>query len=326
VNSTPDNASIHVFISGDAHLLKDATKQLEERIRNNKQSFIREEFVMGEKPMLELIHRAQTVPLFAPMQLIYVHAIHKIKADEASALLGYLENPSPKTMLCLCGDKIDQRTKFGQWLVKQKLIKKLDPPKGQQLFLWLRDRAKKLGYQMDNVAAQSLVDFVGDDSGLLATEIEKLCTFAGDEKLITTEHIAAVVPATREASIFVLTEAFGQRQLTRALNTLGTMLDDRDNGLAILAMIVRQVRLLLQAQSLTADTHDAQAAQILGVPPFVVSGIKKQAHNYTRAELQQILQKIQNVDILMKSSRLSHRLQLEHLLVESMAKVLKETA
>src|SRR5690606_26454275 len=88
---------------------------------------------------------------------------------------------------------------------------------------------------------------------------------------------------TREADIFALTDALGQRDHRAALAHLATMFrhNERDQGQAmrVFSMMVWQMRRLCAAK-FADDPHGA-----LGIKPFAVQKLQRQADSFEPAAL-----------------------------------------
>ena len=82
------------------------------------------------------------------------------------------------------------------------------------------------------------------------TELEKLIFFVGERGTVEEQDVEDVVGKTREDSIFDLTTALSEKNQLAALAALKALLDQGTHHLMILTMIVREIRLLLQARIL----------------------------------------------------------------------------
>ena len=82
------------------------------------------------------------------------------------------------------------------------------------------------------------------------TELEKLISFVGERTLVEKNDVEEVVGKTKEDSVFDLTTALSEKNQLAALAALRALLDQGTHHLIILTMIVREIRLLLQARIL----------------------------------------------------------------------------
>jgi DNA polymerase III subunit delta len=82
------------------------------------------------------------------------------------------------------------------------------------------------------------------------SELEKLISFVGDRPVIEKGDVEEAIGRTKEDDIFALTNALSEKNQLAALEALKNLLDQGIHHLIILTMIVREVRLLLQARIL----------------------------------------------------------------------------
>ena len=98
---------------------------------------------------------------------------------------------------------------------------------------------------------------------------------------------------------------------------LRNALDGGENGLMILAMVARQLRLLLRTKKLkSAGVARQNFARELRIPPFMVDALTGQSERYGERELCLGIESASKADILIKSSRLSPGVILDQLLVQ----------
>jgi len=172
--------------------------------------------------------------------------------------------------------------------------------------------------------------------------IEKLVVYAGDRRSIEAPDVEAVIGRTKEESVFDLTGAIAQKNLTAALASLHALLERGDAPLMVFAMIVREVRLLFQASLLIASGRlgafspemdygrfqkTVQPAlkklagdgpggiAIAGQHPFVAYQALKHAARFSRAELAAHLEMLVRTDLALKSTSQEPRLLLERVLL-----------
>jgi DNA polymerase III subunit delta len=172
--------------------------------------------------------------------------------------------------------------------------------------------------------------------------IEKLITYAGDRRVIEAADVEAVIGRTKEESVFDLTGAIGEKNLTAALGSLQALLERGDAPLMIFSMIVREIRLLFQARLLIASgrlgafspetdygrfqktIHPALkklagggegSIAIVGQHPFVAYQALKRSARFSRAELSAHLEMLVRTDLALKSTGQEPRLLLERVLI-----------
>src|SRR6185312_7633712 len=93
------------------------------------------------------------------------------------------------------------------------------------------------------------------DARILDQNLEKLVAYAGDER-IGSQAVRALVAESREASVFELVDAVGQRERYAALAAYRSLLAEDVSPIYILVMLTRQIRLLLLAREAQERRED----------------------------------------------------------------------
>ncbi len=187
--------------------------------------------------------------------------------------------------------------------VKGAAIKNLALPKGGELVSWIQNRAQTQGGEFSIEGAHALTTAAGEETRLIANEIDKLLAYVEWSRPVHGEDVERLTPAASHANIFKLVDALGQRQGRVAMTELRHLLDQPgQDPFSIFAMIVRQFRLLLLARELQDQgARIPEIASGLGVQPFVAEKIASQARRYRIDQLERIYTRLLELDIAMKS-------------------------
>ncbi len=308
---------VYAVVGTSTILTSEAVRTIRARVLTQAPDFNRDELRADDVPVERILEAARTLPMMAQRRFVHVSDIHKLKSEGQERLAEYVKSPVESTVLVLSGEKVDGRRKLGQALKKKKAIFSFDPPKQWELTDWIEERAESKGIELDRDAAGLLGEFVGAEVGPIDRALEKLSLYAGEPRRLTADDVQEVVAPTRVHSIFDLTDAVGGRDLGRATLLLRNALEGGESGLMVLAMISRQMRQLMQYKLLSARRlPNAELARALGVKPFLMSRIAEQAKKYELPELARALDHAHQADIAMKSSRLSHGVILDQLLLQ----------
>ena len=309
MNSAPKFKSgellpIYALLSSEGVLVQDALKKLKNVIAADISETNTEYFHAAEVKMDKIVQSAQTLPFLAKRRFIHIGHVEKLKTKEHDALIKYIEEPNPTTLLCLSGAKIDQRTKLGKSLVKHKFLFNMTPPNQKELPRWLIERARQHQCTLDMDAAFLMTDLIGNDLALLERSLEKTILYAHPHKDLTFEHIQECVAATRLNSVFELTDAIGERQLEQALILLNKVLSGGESALLVLSMLARHLRQLIGIQNLSHyGLSDYDLAKEIGSRHFLIKPLREQASRFTHEELKHALQRTSDFDMRLKSSR-----------------------
>lgn len=121
--------------------------------------------------------------------------------------------------------------------------------------LFINKQLKSAHRQMDEEALRLFRERTGNDLRRIVDELEKVIAYVGENETITSEDVRAAVSNASEATIFDLTDAVGNRQVAKAFSCLQNLLRRGEPPIKVLAMVVRQIRLMLQARLLQEEGH-----------------------------------------------------------------------
>lgn len=228
---------------------------------------------------------ANTLPMMSPRRLVLVRDLAPTEADELARLLDYLAAPSPTTVLVAVTSKLDRRLKFYAAAGKRGWLHVLEAPRN--LGAWLKAEAQARGVAIEPAAANRLLDAVGSDLSRLALTLDQLAVYAGD-RAITVDDVEDLVADTREHTVFQLSDAIGDGQLTAALAAAASLCDQRQSPIGVVTLLARHVRQLGLVQAGRArGLGRAELAQLVGAPPFVLDKLAAQARRYAPRALQE---------------------------------------
>ena len=198
-------------------------------------------------------------------------------------------------------------------------VKQFAPPKAKSLPRWVKKRVRKHGGEIESQAAHQLAAVVGADLRLLDQEIIKLVTYTNGERPITPADVEAVVPYAQAGVVFDLVDALGRRDGRTAAQSLHRLLDAGEHPLGLLAMIVRQFRLLIQVKGLKeGGATSKDVAQTLKLHPFPARKLHNQATHFTAAQLEAVFRHLLDTDVAIKSGEIEAEVALD-LLVAGLA-------
>ncbi len=151
---------------------------------------------LAETSIFEVLDRAQTPSLMAPFQVLFVRGLKNLygrgsKKAEFEAIDAYFRSPNPQALLLFVADhlriptdlrKMDYQDKerydriretLGDWcgFVELARVEESDAIK------WVIASADARSIKFDPDAARELVDALGADMMLVASELEKLCLY-----------------------------------------------------------------------------------------------------------------------------------------------------
>ena len=237
-----------------------------------------------------------------------------------------LERMPPTTTLVFIEDgALNSRNPMLRSIGKLAEHREFRPLRGAPLLRWIEQRVGRAGGGMTPGAVRLLADLVGDNLWSLASEIDKLTTYALG-RTVTEQDVTTLTIGAREASIFTLVDAIIGRNLRQASRTLQQLLDEGSAPPYVLFMIARQVRALLLAKDLleanrrlpTAErVVDEEIGRRIGVThPYALRKTLDQARGAAAAQLAAAHHRLLEADLSLKTGRMDGDLAAELLVVD----------
>jgi DNA polymerase-3 subunit delta len=281
------------LLTGESFLAEEA---LDEIRRSESTDVLSEVTFDPSREAAELVEALETASLLGDRRLVVVRDAQDLKKDQAEALAGYLESPSPSSVLVLVASG---RTKLDAVVRAKGDVVALDAPKGRRLVTWLRDRARARRLKLDERAAWALVDAVGTELRDLDAALEQLATGIGPEATVDAAKVRSMFARLADERIYAFTDAVGDRRLPLATSTLRRLLDQGDEPLVLFGALVAHIRRLLRARRYV-DQGARVVGDALGLPTWRAERVQRQARSFTEDELVASMDVLAETDVEMK--------------------------
>jgi DNA polymerase-3 subunit delta len=153
--------------------------------------------------------------------------------------------------------------------------------KNIKLSQWIQARVTKQGGSISRQATDLLMQIIGGDLFTLVNEINKLVAFTSG-RLIEEKDVRMVVSAAQEADVFALVDAIMDRKTGLAEQILQKLLQRGTVPSQILALLARQIQIMLQLKdlkNLKRSNSDIQSK--LGIyNPYTWNKVSARAEKY----------------------------------------------
>jgi DNA polymerase-3 subunit delta len=332
-------------LAGDEIFLLDRCREavLKAFVPADLKDFCLSDLDLSSTPIFDVLDRAQTPSLMAPFQVIFVRNVRQLytrgaKKDEFAALDRYFKSPNPQALLIFVADflriptdtrrmEMDDKNRFErltETLGEHCGIVELARVAEEDAMRWAVATAQAADTKLEPDAARELVDALGADMMLIASELEKLLLYTFGRGRITLGDVETMVLAAKQRSLYELTDAISSRNTAKALALLHGLLNSSDAGedaaighLYMLARTFRQMLVIVEK-----NVRDSRAIwqalwQGFRMPPFAADDLIRQARRYkSRRELTRALRLIARADLELRSSPPDKRLVLERLVYD----------
>ncbi len=252
-------------------------------------------------------------------RLVLVEEVERWKAADAKAVADYLAAPAPETVLALVGEEVKKDSPLAKACAKAGEVLVYEVSK-RELPRWVAEQFGRHGVKATSEACRALVELAGDNLQELSTEIDKLAVYAGMDE-IGVDEVELLVAARADVPPFVLTDAWGRRDVDAVLSACEALLErstPRTREVhALVGRLAAHVRRVRACQQLDAEGVRARdAAGRLKMHPFAAEKAFGQARNYSPEELRTAVVLLADLDLALKGkSRLPAELELQRALV-----------
>ena len=346
-------------LAGDELFLQDRCRAavLKAFVPPDLRDFCLSDLDLASTTIFDILDRAQTPSLMSPFQVIFVRGVRNLytrgaKKEEFAALGRYFRSPNPQALLLFIADflripsdarrmDMDDKNRFerlSETLGEHCGMVELARVGEEDAMRWAAATAHEAGARLEPDAARELVDALGADMMMIASEMEKLLLYTTGRGVagapadrsssagpkITLGDVETMVLGAKQRSLYELTEAISQRNPARALALLHGLLNSSDAGedaaighLYMLARTFRQMLVILEK-----NVRDQRAIwqalwQGFRIPPFAADDLIRQARRYkSRRDLTRALRLVARADLELRSSPPDKRLVLERLVYD----------
>ena len=247
--------------------------------------------------------------LFGEAKVVVLRGVQDLGSDQAEEVKRYLGDPAEQIVLVLTHPGGVKGKALLDAVRKHKPVivdcPKLTKPAERTAFL--RNEFRRERRQISEEAAQAVVDAVGSDLRELAAAADQL--LADIEGAVDAAVVARYYSGQAEVSGFTVADLAVEGRLGEALEQLRFALDTGVASVLITSALATGVRQIGKVASAGAAARD------LGMPPWRVDKIRRQARGWTPDGLTVALQAVATADAAVKGAAADPAYALEKCLV-----------
>ncbi|NLK45025.1 MAG: DNA polymerase III subunit delta [Tissierellia bacterium] len=276
----------------------------------------------------DILNACETLPFMSEKKLVIIKDINEVmdnkETDFDTKLGDYLSKLDNYLSLII----IDKSNSLKKTTSTYKTAKKLgglvefNKLRGKDLNTWVERKFKEYNKDISYgnisyfIQSSTYSDYNSQKTLYdLENEILKVINYS-QKKEVSKEDIDLVLSRTLDTNIFNLLTYINRRDSESALKTFNEMYISNEPVQRILAMIIRQVRLML-SYKLYRERGDTEGSiqKKLQIKDYELKRISKESSSFSTESLQQALEHILKLDIKQKTSSQDEKLALEMLIV-----------
>jgi len=315
--------AINLFYGTENYLIEqEINKIIEKSIPQAERDLNVITYDLTSTPLDIVVEDAETPPFLSKHKVIIARNATFFTGQKAQksiehnldALDRLVENPPDYSIVIFTvqSEKLDERRKIVSKIKKLGNVRFFTSLAGNQLIDWVIKTAKTNEATMSKETASHIIQIVGPNLQMLTEEIRKMATNVGRGGTIDLMVVEELSSRTMEQNIFILIEKVADLNKEEAFKILYDLLKNKEEPIKILALFVRQFRLMLMAKELNRIGYSAkQIASQLGEHPYSIQLALKQSHKFTELQLKEIIKKLAEIDYSIKTGKIDRILSLE---------------
>lgn len=315
--SPTEIAPVVALSGGQRHFKQAALTILRQRVIDDDDTCLTR-FVGKEATLQSVSDELHTVSMWGDRRLVVVDNADDFVTKYRPGLEKLVDKPAKKSVLVLDISTFPKTTKLYKLVSAKGLEIDCSELKGPQLLKWLQETTKETyGQVLARDAAALLMELIGDELGMLDSELAKLASYVGAKGKIEVDDVKSLVGGWRTETTWAMADAARDNDLDFALTALDQLLTAGEPPMKLLGGISYVFKKFAIATDLSRTSSLDQALRQAGVFPMGVNAGQTYLRRLGRNKAELILQRLVRIDAGMKGANpLPERIQLERLLVE----------
>lgn len=237
--------------------------------------------------------------------------------DDHQSFSSIINQISEGTVLVLVEEGIENDNPLFKALAGRAVVRSFPMLRDSRLRHWIDEQVSNDGGSISQRAIELLVRLVGNNLWIMSGEISKLILYTGGRRIEEVD-VRSVVGYVQQANVFTMIDAIIEYNGRKAMQSLSELVQTGATSSYLLAMLSRQVRLIIRARELTRQKKTrAEIQRALGlVSEYALRIALEQARKYTLKRLKHIHQKLLEADLAIKTGKYSEELALNILVAE----------
>jgi DNA polymerase III subunit delta len=267
------------------------------------------EEVSPQEDRARVLQALESTSLFGGRRAVVVRGVDEAPAEVQRSFLAYLKDPNPDCLLVLTTSK--SLSGLAEAVRKVGHVVEAARGKRNDLFGWLRDKARELDLRTSGDSMGVLLEAVGEERMALAQALEELSLALGPGGRVTPDAVRRQFKGRGQVNMFGFLDAAATGQTGIALQGLRRLLEQGESAQAILNAVARHFRSMMEV----GEGPAGRVAKEMGMHPFRAEKLVKQATAYSPPALAQCYREIAAADRRTKAGEEAEELALERAVV-----------
>ncbi len=301
----------YLLFGADEFLLNKSVELIFNALHINVADMNYQKFLGENLDYADVVKALETMPVFDEKKLVVVYLNIKTSTTNLNQLSAYLKNPNPQSVLILVvGDNIADVMSI------ESKFEKVDCNRLTEEVVnkFVLSELKKSNTNITASALKTLNEYCVYDLTKIVNEVTKLVSYVSDKKLIEEKDVKNLVNKTVEFQIYELTENLAKKNKNRVFEILDTLKAKKDVYRTIMPLIYNHFRRLFYVA--VSKEAKSELGIMLGVKDYAITVAYKQSKMFTKLQLKNILDCMEQLDYELKTSAISNELAIDYLVLK----------
>lgn len=303
--------SVFLFLGKDAYSKEAAVREIGSSLGASPQHFDSRVFYGQDSEIDEILGCLATVPFLAPRRIVVIKDCEKLPKEARLRLAKYISRPFMSSLLVLESGDDHPADEYGR-MARYIDIRNFNGPGEADFPGWIRQFLRSRNKEIDAEALSDLAEGRGEDILALSQELEKLATFVGERKRITSDDIESLAGGNPATSAFELAEAIDRGDEARAMRIVSRLTAAGKRHHEIVGLLCWHLRRLLKAKALTLKGEiRSRIADSLKIGPGYRDDFFRQLGTLSLSKIRSRLKMLLEADLDIKRTKFDPGLVLE---------------
>ena len=259
--------------------------------------------------------------LFSASTAVVLTDLQDAAEAPSEELAAYAAEPSTDVAVILVhaggpkGKKLLDRLRSAEAVTEVKI----EAPKYERDFVgWVRGESREIGAPLDDAAASLLVQAVGQDLRALAGAVDQLAATreTPTDGTISVDIVRKYFGGRADVRGYEIADAAIEGRIDVALERVRWAESSKVAAPVIVSAIAGGLRSLAKLADVQSGVSDADAAKLVGAPPFKIRSLKRQLSDWSTDGLAAALSAVAQTDLDIKSGEADPAYAVERLVLQ----------
>ncbi len=309
--------NIYLIFGDEKFLVKEAYNEIINNVVSSENRSMNLDYFSGKDVNPDsIIDALNTLTFFSDNRCVVVRDTGLLKKSGNVDKLALALEDIPENTYIVFDEEVDKTSKLYKTILKHGVVYEMKTPKETDLVSFVENLVSSKKSKIDKGSTIHFLRTVENDMVVINNEIEKLVAYTLDNGKIEKGDIDLVCTKSLQVEIFKLMDAIGNKEIQTALEIYNNMIYLKEPVLRILAMLARQVKLILLSKELSEQGFNMNDISTkIGVHSFVAKGCIQQGKNFSKDTLYQTLISLEELEVKIKTGKIKDVIGLETLIV-----------